>query len=245
KFVHPIRAVVSTPNDAERSMHAVKDALCYRYNLDAFERVIYSESHDEVANGKKRVPSEIDEADPDSWFAQKRSTLAAALVFTAPGIPMIFQGQEFLRGNWFDDSNPIDWTEEQECQGIVGMYRELIKLRLNREGKTAGLTGQRIEVHHVNDAEKLIAFRRWKDGGHGDDTVIIANFSNRGWEDYRVGFVRPGEWRLLFDSNAQVYSEDFEAFPTHNVQSDEGKWDGLAYNGSFSIAPYSVLIYGQ
>jgi 1,4-alpha-glucan branching enzyme len=30
--------------------------LYYRYNDDAFARVIYSESHDEVANGKALVP---------------------------------------------------------------------------------------------------------------------------------------------------------------------------------------------
>jgi 1,4-alpha-glucan branching enzyme len=33
-----------------------------------------------------------------NWYARKRSTLAAAMVFTAPGIPMLCQGQEFLEG---------------------------------------------------------------------------------------------------------------------------------------------------
>jgi len=73
-----------------------------------FQRVIYSESHDEVANGKARVATEIDPHDPDSWCAQKRTTLAAALVLTAPGIPMLFQGQEFLEDGWFQDS--VLWT---------------------------------------------------------------------------------------------------------------------------------------
>ena len=82
-------------------MHAVRDALEHRYDGDAFERVIYTESHDEVANGKARVPEEIWPGNADSYFAQKRSTLGAALVFTAPGIPMIFQGQEFLEDGSF------------------------------------------------------------------------------------------------------------------------------------------------
>ena len=54
-FVHPIRQVVIAPDDEQRSLGAVRDALCYRYNDDAFDRVIYSESHDEVASGKARV----------------------------------------------------------------------------------------------------------------------------------------------------------------------------------------------
>jgi 1,4-alpha-glucan branching enzyme len=95
-FVHPVREVVIVAEDQHLTMQAVTEALLHSYDGDAFRRVVYSESHDEVANGKARIPHEIDEDDADSWFAQKRSTLAAGLVFTAPGIPMIFQGQEFL-----------------------------------------------------------------------------------------------------------------------------------------------------
>jgi 1,4-alpha-glucan branching enzyme len=43
-------------------------------------------------------PSDLDLWQFDGWYARKRSTLAAAMVFTAPGIPMLFQGQEFLEG---------------------------------------------------------------------------------------------------------------------------------------------------
>ena len=120
-------------------MAAVAHAITHRYNDDAFQRVIYTESHDEVANGKARVPHEIDPGDPTNWFAQKRSTLAAALVFTAPGIPMLFQGQEFLEGEWFRDTVPVDWDKRDEFRGIVRLYRDLIRLRLNRGGQTRGL----------------------------------------------------------------------------------------------------------
>jgi len=99
RFVHPVRQAVIAADDDHRSMHAVAGALKPAAG-DAFRRVIYSESHDEVANGKARVPHEIAGGAVADWFAQKRSTLAAALVFTAPGIPMIFQGQEFLQGGW-------------------------------------------------------------------------------------------------------------------------------------------------
>ena len=119
KFVHPIRQAVITSDDEQRSLSAIRDALCYRYNDDAFERVIYSESHDEVANGRARVPHEVSPKDAKGWYSQKRSTLAAAMVFTAPGIPMLFQGQEFLEGNWFRDTVPVDWDQRDEFHGIV------------------------------------------------------------------------------------------------------------------------------
>jgi 1,4-alpha-glucan branching enzyme len=78
--------------DQDRSLNSIRDAILYRYNDDAFERVVYSESHDDVANGQARVPHEVNPGDPTGWYAQKRSTMAAVMVFTAPGIPMLFPG---------------------------------------------------------------------------------------------------------------------------------------------------------
>src|ERR1039457_5478816 len=157
-FVHPIRLAVITPQDEQRSLAAIRDALCFRYNDDAFDRVIYSESHDEVANGKSRVPQEISPDDPKGWYARKRSTLAAAMVFTAPGIPMLFQGQEFLEGGWFRDSVPVDWHLNDEFHGIVRLYCDLIRLRLNHDGFTRGLCGQFTQVCHLHEERKVIAF---------------------------------------------------------------------------------------
>ena len=205
-FVHPIRQAVITPDDEHRSMHAVAEAITQRFNDDAFQRVIYSESHDEVANGKARVPYEIDKDDSKGWYAQKRSTLAAALVFTAPGIPMLFQGQEFLEGEWFRDTVPLDWDQCDEFRGIVRMYRDLIALRLNRRGLSRGLCGQHVQVHHVNDDRKIVAFRRWDKGGPADDVVVVANFLNEAQNDYVIGFLGEGSWKLRFNSDWQGYS---------------------------------------
>ena len=41
-------------------MEEIAKALPFRYNENAIQRVIYSESHDEVANGKARIPQEIE-----------------------------------------------------------------------------------------------------------------------------------------------------------------------------------------
>ena len=114
QFVHPVREVLIAPDDAHRHMGTVAHALTHHYNGDPFQRVIYTESHDEVANGKARIPHEIAPGDPAHWAAQKRSTLGAALVLTAPGIPMLFQGQEFLEGEWFRDTVPLDWDQSQD-----------------------------------------------------------------------------------------------------------------------------------
>ncbi|HBG04104.1 MAG TPA: 1,4-alpha-glucan branching protein [Geobacter sp.] len=244
-FVHPIRQAVITPRDEERSLGAIRDALCYRYNDDAFDRVIYSESHDEVANGKSRVPQEVSQDDPTGWYAQKRSTLAAALVFTAPGIPMLFQGQEFLEGAWFRDSVPLDWDQGDQFRGIVRLYRDLIRLRLNLEGFTRGLCGQFTQVYHLNDERKVIAFHRWDKGGAADDVVIVANFFREPQEGYLIGFPAQGSWKLRFNSDWQGYSEAFEGHASYDVVAEPGERDALPFQGALSIGPYSVLIFSR
>jgi 1,4-alpha-glucan branching enzyme len=244
-FVHPIRDAVIAPSDADRDLYAVCDALYHRYNGDAEQRVIYTESHDEVANGHARVPEEIWPGNAGSWFSRKRSTLGAALVFTAPGIPMIFQGQEFLEDQYFRDSAPLDWAKLDTYAGINALYRDLIRLRRNWFNQTGGLRGQQINVHHVNNTDKVIAFHRWENGGPGDDVVIVANFGNRSYDSYALGFPRAGDWRVRFNSDWQGYSSDFGNQLGYDTFAGDGSRDGMPFEANVGLGPYSVLILSQ
>ncbi len=253
RFVHPVRAAVITPNDEHRSLDSVRMAIEDRYNGDPFQRIIYSESHDEVANGKARVASEIDPNDPDSWFAQKRTTLAGALVLTAPGIPMLFQGQEFLEDGWFQDSVPLDWDKSKEFSGLVRMYRDMIHLRLNKSGVSRGLSGSGLNTFHQNQADNVIAYHRWHQRGPGDDVVVVMNFSHLPHENYKLGFPTAGTWHLRLNSDWNGYSHRFgnqacsdvviETAPGTDSKA-EGR-DGFPVAATVNIGPYSVLIFSQ
>lgn len=244
-FVHPIRQAVITTLDEHRSLAAIRDAIYYRYNDDAWDRVIYSESHDEVSNGKARVPHEISPGDAKSWYARKRSTLAAAMVLTAPGIPMLFQGQEFLEGGWFRDTVPVDWEQREEFHGILLLYHDLIRLRRNLDGFSQGLCGQFTQVYHLNEERNLIAFHRWDKGGVGDDVVVVANFFHEAQADYLLGFPAPGLWKLRFSSDWQGYNDDFQNYPSTDVMTKSDDYDQLPSSGKIAIGPYSVLIFSQ
>ena len=245
RSAYEIRKAVITPADGDRSMATVRDVIAARYNDDAFQRIIYSESHDDVANGKARLPSEINSGDPRCWDSQKRSALAAALVFTAPGIPMLFQGQEFLEAEWFRAEVPLDWDRGAAFRGMVRLYRDLIALRLDRRGCTRGLCGQNVHVHHVDDQRKILGFRRWDRGGPGDDVVVVANFGRQPQHDYLIGFPAEGPWTLRFHSDRRDYSERFEGVDGGDVVSEPGECDGLPARGRISLAGYSVLIFSQ
>jgi 1,4-alpha-glucan branching enzyme len=241
QFVHPVRSVAAAATDESRSMKALAQAIVQRFNDDPFQRVIYSESHDEVANGKARVPHEIDAENSEGWFAQKRSTLAAAIVFTSPGVPMIFQGQEFLSGGWFQDSQPLDWDQQEEYRGIVRLYRDLILLRLNKESTTRGLTGSNINLVHLDEGKNLCAYHRWYEGGAGDDVFVAANFADKWVENVKVAFPYEGLWKLRLNSDWSGYSADFGSEAADvTAKKEEG-----GFLATLKIPPYTALMYSQ
>ncbi len=245
EFVHPVREVLTQIDDAHRSMPVVCGAIQHRYNVDAFERVIYTESHDEVANGKARVPAEIAPEDQENYHAQKRSALGAGLVFTVPGIPMVFQGQEFLEGDWFQDTEELDWEKRDRLDGIVRLYADLIRLRLNREGMTAGLTGQSVQITHCNDHDKVVAFLRSRDGGPGDDVIVVAHFANCTRKNYQIGFPCEGRWKLRFSSDSSFYSPEFCDIESSDCDAVAGEYDSLPASSPVHLGPYDLLIYSQ
>ena len=245
-FVYPIREALTTPQDADRDMQAVAGALTQLYNDNAFRRVIYTESHDEVANGKSRVPEEIMPGEADHWFPKKRATLGAALVLTAPGIPMLFQGQEFLAEGEFVDTAPLQWQRADEHRGLVHLYRDLIGLRRNLSGHTPGLLGQHSRVFHINNDAKLVAFARWADAAKPEEaTVILANFANQAHEAYTIGLPGPGHWQVRFNSDWQGYDGDFGDFGSFGMEAEAGEYDGYQWHGSIGIAPYAALIISR
>ncbi|HPN69255.1 MAG TPA: alpha-amylase family glycosyl hydrolase, partial [Saprospiraceae bacterium] len=159
-YVHPVRQMLIAGNDDDMNFENIFTALTRRYSNDTYKRIIYTESHDEVANGRARITTEVWPDDPQNYYAVNKAALGLCLTLTAPGIPMLFQGQEMLEDNWFDDQDPIDWKLSKLNAGFGNMTRQLTDFRANRYGNTKGLTGSNIQILHSNMADKVIAFQR-------------------------------------------------------------------------------------
>jgi 1,4-alpha-glucan branching enzyme len=245
KFVHTIREAIITPNDQDRDMNAVADAVSHRYNSDAFQRIVYTESHDEVANGQARVAEEIADGDVNNWYSKKRAALGVALVLTSPGIPMIFQGQPLLEDKWFSDSDPIDWTHLEKFSGLADLHRDMIHLRRNWFGVTAGLQGQELDIIRLDNEKKILVIHRWQKGGPKDSVIVVLNFSTETFEDYKVGFPRAGTWHLRFNSDNGNYDADFSHQAVFDITTQDGELDNLPVHGSLHVPPYTALIFSQ
>jgi 1,4-alpha-glucan branching enzyme len=247
-FVHPVRSNLVAVEDGNRSMDDLTRAIQFRYNEDTIQRVIYSESHDEVANGKARIPQEINPDDTTGYFARKRSVLGAGLVLTAPGIPMLFEGQEFLEDGWFRGDKALDWSKLKTFQGINRLYRDLIHLRRNLHGNSKGLTGPFVRILHENNQDKIIVFHRWAEGGPKDDVVVVASFTHRSLEEgYRIGLPRVGRWTIRFNSDWKGYSPDFNdvSNPDGQIVAEDTPYEDCKYSGIVSLPPYGLLLLGQ
>ena len=243
-FVDPVRAALVAQHDRDRDLDAVAAAL--RVDpADAFKRVIYTESHDEVANGRSRVPEEIWPGYADSWPSRKRAALGSALVLTAPGIPMLFQGQELIEGSWFTDEDPLDWSKQHRHAGLLQLHRDLIGLRRNVGDATRGLRGPRVAVHHLDHDARVLGYHRWEEGGPRDDVIVIANLSANTVTDHRVGVPREGHWRVRFNSDGAVYDPEFASTPSHDADTAPEPRDGMPVSILVGLGPYASVILSQ
>jgi 1,4-alpha-glucan branching enzyme len=250
-----LRRAVIAVNDKDRNLDDLKKVIEQTIGSDAFGKVIYTENHDKVGHPKDdydgrpqiRLPALIDVNNNASVFAKRRSTLAAAIMLTSPGIPMLFQGQEMLENRAFDffTATPMDWGRVERFKGIVKMYRDLIALRRNLAGKTGGLTSQHVKVFHKDDQKKTLAYHRYGKGGPGDDVVVVVNLSNQTYKSLTIGLPRAGKWAVRFNSGAAIYDPEFKDGVSFDTTANPGARDGLNFTGEVGIGPYSVVILSQ
>ncbi len=227
-------------NDAARNLAPIVSQMAAAAGV---RRIVYTESHDEVgylnaAKGAQRFPAEIAPSDPFGYLARKKSTLGAALAFVAPGIPMVFQGQELLEDQLFSTTNGMDWAKATNYPGIVRLYRDLAGLRRNRGGTTAGLAGE-IAIAALTNNGTLLQVRRGIAGQPADDVFVLANFSATNLAGYWLDFPATNVWHVHFNSDSNAYSPDF----LNRGSTTVFVWpDG---RGDVSIAPWSVLVLSR
>lgn len=236
-FPHIIRDCLGiTHNSDQPALQGMEYELGHTYSGDAFDKVIFGDSHDTAANGSSRINEAVTPGNAESLSARQRVLLASAASLTAPGIPMLLQGQEFMQEGAFNEWQMLEWNKTSQFSGIVLAHQHLINLRLNRFDNTRGLLGQYTEVLQRDDSNSVIAFHRKHEGGPRDDTVVIINFGPTSHSNYELPFPYEGSWRVRFNSSWKGYNVDF---PEVNIESAEVSANQKA---TIKIAAFSTLI---
>jgi 1,4-alpha-glucan branching enzyme len=210
------------------------------------------ENHDVVYDGRElRIARVGDPRNPRSWYGRSRARVATGISLTAPGIPMLFMGQEFLEDKqWSDDfefhSNlllywaGLDQADKQMLDHLR-FTRELIDLRW----RYPGLRGQGFRVVHVHDQNRVLAFQRWVEG-EGHDVLVIVHLSTSNQFGYRIGFPDGGEWREIF--NSDVYENWVNPGVVGNggrIFAEPQPLHGLSHSAALALPANSVLIFAR
>lgn len=238
-FPHVLRDALGLTASVPTTIHGIVYELAHSYNGNAYEKTIFSDSHDTAANGSVRLNEAVTPGNAASVFAREKALLADAITLTSPGIPMLLQGQEFLQKGNFNDWKMLEWDKAERFSGIVLAHEHLIKLRLNAYGNTAGLLGQSTSIFHTDDDNHVIGYHRYDRGGPGDDTLVIANFSNQKLSDYHITLPLPGDWRVRFNSSWKGYNSDFRETTIETADSND---QNIA---TVILSPYGLLVLSQ
>ena len=103
-----------------------------------------------------------------------QTKMAAALLFSLPGIPMLYYGQEVGVTNQFPSfplSVPIASYDDD---GLFPYYQHLIRLR-ERFPSLTSATYEEVAVAPEEVAGSTFAYRRWVEDGEGENTLAVVN----------------------------------------------------------------------
>jgi 1,4-alpha-glucan branching enzyme len=188
-----------------RVLNAKTDGFASNYNT-----VHYLNNHDQERTmyllGKK--------SDRFGEAAFKRNKLGATLLLTAPGIPMLWMGEEFgqatPRGE-FTEQKPLDWSllNHELNRDLWQHYRRLIALRK----ENAALCSDNFEPLADLSEKGIIAFKRWSDDG--SIVIVVANIGTQAIGEFEITAqgIETGRWCEVI-SNAEIETRDHQLVDT-------------------------------
>lgn len=240
------------PDERPLDMTRLANSLCPDGFGESWRFVQGPENHDIVYEGREQRIARIGQPDdPRSWFGRSRARVASGISLTAPGIPMLFMGQEFLEDKQWSDNLEfhqqllLHWAglEMGDRQMIdhLRFIRELVQLRW----RYPGLRGDKLRVIHVHDQNRVLAFHRWVEG-QGHDVIVVVHLATFNRTEYRIGFPGNGKWREIFNSDA--YENWVNPSVTGNegmVHADPHPLHDFGYSASLVIPANGILVFAR
>jgi 1,4-alpha-glucan branching enzyme len=183
------------------AMGRFADAL----RASANRTVVYVESHDEAGNAtasRRTILAAVDGAPlvgETRRVAESRTRWAAGMSLLSPGTPMFLMGEEvgaqqpYTYDRFAEHKEDLEGLRAGDGAALFRFNADLIRLRL-AEGD---LRSRAIEIVHVNDGGRVLAFRRGA-------FLVVGSLADAPYEEYRIAPV-PGAWRECFNSDAAAY----------------------------------------
>jgi 1,4-alpha-glucan branching enzyme len=248
-----IRGAVQDASGGQQAAVSMTNIAAALYPADfahAWQTVTCVENHDIVKIGTdQRIATLADSSNPRSWYARSRARFATGILLTAPGIPQLFMGQEFLEEKqWSWDAkstNLIGWAGlepagDSAMQNHLRFSQDLMRLRWSQPA----LRGDLVNAFYVSDADRVLAYHRWLDSGA--EVIVVATLSESNWYNYGIGFPFPGEWAEVF--NSDVYDNWVNPSVAGNggsISASGPPLQGLQASAGITIPANGMVVFAR
>ena len=202
------------------------------------KKVVYHESHDEAGNSyyeiggnriysRRTIVAAVNSAPligETRRSSEARCHFAFGMAMLSPGTPMFLMGEEigaqkpYRYQDFLQNKEDLLGERQNNGQRLFRFYQDLIRFRLSH----SGLRSHEIDIIHIHNVNRVIAFRRW-DGT--EELLIVASLNNHSFgAGYTIETSSLGDsqWREIFNSDAELYGGDNVANGT-TITSSNGR----------------------
>ena len=253
-----VLAEAAAGRTAHLHLDRLREAVLPPPGFPAAWRVVQClENHDVVrwdydANRARapRVPALADPSHARSWHARSRARVATALLLAAPGIPMLFMGQEILEDKpWHDDvrfwSRFLIWWDGAASDPVMADFLRFARDAVRLRRRFPALSGEGVRVPQVHEADRVFVLHRWVEG-QGRDVVVVASFNEATLEGYAVEMPHPGRWHEVFNSDVyDHFPNPWAAGNGGSVQADGAPGRTYPHTARITIPASGVVVFAR
>jgi len=214
-------------------------AMLYHHH----ENFILPLSHDEVVHGKGSLRSRMP---GDDWqgFANLRALLAYQWLF--PGKQLLFMGGEFGQRAEWNENTELDWWLLEAGpyhRGTQRLVRDLNRLYRAHaacwEGDYESRGFQWIDC--TDHLHSVLSFLR-RPLGPGPELAVVLNLTPVPHHGYRVGLPRPGVWREVLNTDAEIYGGSGVG-NLGRVLAEDVPMHGQPHSAPLTLPPLGVVVF--
>jgi 1,4-alpha-glucan branching enzyme len=207
------------------------------------ENFILPLSHDEVVHMKGSLLNKMP-GDPGD-VGQKFATLRAlyAYMWAHPGKKLLFMGGEFGQWREWNETESLDWhlLEDPAHEGVRNLIRDLngIYQKKNALWETDGEPAGFQWIDANNASENIVSFIR-RSPSTGRELICVCNFAPVLRENHQLGLPRKGTYRLLVNTDAEVYGGSGVEMPK-SIKAKAEPIHGQPYSARVTLPPLATL----
>ena len=225
------------PYERKNLHHKVTFSLMYAFS----ENFILPFSHDEVVHGKKSL---LDKMPGDYWrkFAQLR--LLYGYLITHPGKKLLFMGGEFGQFSEWKDLEQLDWNLDDFVmhESIHAYFKELLVFyKKQRPLYELDHSPEGFEWIDANNNEQSIFSFIRKSKKPDDFLIVICNFTESVYHDYKVGVPLNTTYKEVLNSDATTYGGSGQV-NRYKIPAIGEPVHGKPYHVAIIIPPFAITI---